>query len=82
MSGLMRLRELGRAKRSAIMCAEAVWWRCHRRIIADYFLAAGDEVFRILGRTQSRPSARDGRSCSGSNRALTYPNDPGKELLY
>ena len=49
-SGLMRLRKLGHAKRSAIMCAEAVWWRCHRRIIADYLLAAGDEVFHILGR--------------------------------
>jgi uncharacterized protein (DUF488 family) len=35
-SGLMRLRELGHAKQTAIMCAEAVWWRCHRRIIADY----------------------------------------------
>ena len=30
-SGLMRLRELGHAKRTAMMCAEAVWWRCHRR---------------------------------------------------
>ena len=35
-SGLMRLRELGHAKRTAMMCAEAVWWRCHRRIITDY----------------------------------------------
>src|SRR6476646_5031366 len=49
-SGLTRLRELGHAKRSAIMCAEAVWWRCHRRIIADYLLAVGDEVSHILGR--------------------------------
>jgi uncharacterized protein (DUF488 family) len=31
------------------MCAEAVWWRCHRRIIADYLLAAGETVFHILG---------------------------------
>ena len=49
-SGLMQLRELGHAKRSAIMCAEAVWWRCHQQIIADYLLAGGDEVFHILGR--------------------------------
>jgi hypothetical protein len=34
------------------MCAEAVWWRCHRRIIADYLLAGGDEVFHILGRSR------------------------------
>ena len=33
----------------AVMCAEAVWWRCHRRIIADWLLAAGAPVFHILG---------------------------------
>jgi uncharacterized protein (DUF488 family) len=32
----------------AIMCAEAVWWRCHRRIVADYLLAAGEEVQHIM----------------------------------
>ena len=30
------------------MCAEAVWWRCHRRIIADYLIAAGFKVRHIL----------------------------------
>ena len=48
-TGLARLRALGGTHRCAIMCAEAVWWRCHRRIIADYLLAAGEEVFHILG---------------------------------
>jgi uncharacterized protein (DUF488 family) len=48
-SGLARLRALGDEGRCAIMCAEAVWWRCHRRIIADYLLAAGETVFHILG---------------------------------
>lgn len=48
-SGVTRLRELGRQRRCAIMCAEAVWWRCHRRIIADYLLAAGECVMHILG---------------------------------
>jgi hypothetical protein len=33
------------------MCAEAVWWRCHRRIIADYLLAAGEQVMHILGKS-------------------------------
>lgn len=47
--GLARLTELGREQRCAIMCAEAVWWRCHRRIIGDYLLAAGETVFHILG---------------------------------
>jgi uncharacterized protein (DUF488 family) len=48
-SGLARLRAPGGQNRSAIMCAEAVWWRCHRRIIADYLLAAGERVIHILG---------------------------------
>ena len=34
-----------------IMCAEAVWWRCHRRIITDYLLVAGEQVMHILGRS-------------------------------
>jgi len=47
--GLARLRELGGQRRCAIMCAEAVWWRCHRRIIADYLLSRGERVLHILG---------------------------------
>src|SRR5215470_54082 len=40
--GLARLRELGHRRRSAIMCSEAVWWRCHRRIITDYLISNGE----------------------------------------
>ena len=47
--GLAYLRHLGQMQRCAIMCAETVWWRCHRRIITDYLLAAGETVFHILG---------------------------------
>ena len=48
-AGLDELRDLGHARRCAIMCAETLWWRCHRRIIADYLLALGETVFHILG---------------------------------
>jgi uncharacterized protein (DUF488 family) len=34
------------------MCAEALWWRCHRRIIADYLLVEGAAVFHIMDRGQ------------------------------
>ena len=46
---------LERAARStcAIMCAEAVWWRCHRRIIADYLLARGVPVRHILSEARA-----------------------------
>jgi uncharacterized protein (DUF488 family) len=50
-AGLALLREHGGQHRSAIMCAEAVWWRCHRRIISDYLLAAGEQVMHILGKS-------------------------------
>src|SRR5690625_4961828 len=35
---------LGRERRLALMCAEALWWRCHRRIITDYLLLRGHAV--------------------------------------
>ena len=47
--GLDRLLELGTKRRCAIMCSEAVWWRCHRRIIADYLLTRGVVVEHIIG---------------------------------
>lgn len=47
--GLKALRERGHTVTCAIMCSEAVWWRCHRRIIADYLIASGETVFHILG---------------------------------
>lgn len=48
-AGLASLRSLAREGRCAIMCAEAVWWRCHRRIIADCLLADGIRVEHIMG---------------------------------
>jgi len=47
-AGLERLRELGARAPTALMCAEALWWRCHRRIVADYLLAAGEPVAHIM----------------------------------
>jgi uncharacterized protein (DUF488 family) len=47
--GSERLLELARVQRTTIMCAEAVWWRCHRSLIADYLKAAGVTVTHILG---------------------------------
>jgi uncharacterized protein (DUF488 family) len=61
--GLAQLRELGHERCCGIMCAETLWWRCHRRIITDYLLAAGEAVFHILGpgqveRADMNPAAR------------------------
>lgn len=70
--GLVRLSELGRMQCCAIMCSEAVWWRCHRRIIADYLLAAGQTVFHIMGSGKIEP-ARLTEAARPSARGLTYP---------
>ncbi len=42
---------------TAIMCAEAVWWRCHRRIITDWAIARGAAVIHILGAGKSEPGS-------------------------
>jgi uncharacterized protein (DUF488 family) len=55
-AGLDALQALARDDRCAIMCAEAVWWRCHRRIITDYLLARGTRVEHIIGPGQVVPA--------------------------
>lgn len=51
-AGLDHLLAQGHAQCCAIMCSEAVWWRCHRRIISDYLISRGETVRHILGRGQ------------------------------
>jgi uncharacterized protein (DUF488 family) len=46
--GLERLIALARERPVAVMCAETLWWRCHRRMLADALLAAGCEVLHLL----------------------------------
>ena len=47
-TGLDELIRLARQQRVAIMCAEAVWWRCHRSMVADALLAQGWQVAHIM----------------------------------
>lgn len=42
--------------RTVLMCAEAVWWRCHRRIIADHLIGRGRSVTHIMGHTKDGQS--------------------------
>ena len=72
-SGLARLRELGSVQRCAVMCAEAVWWRCHRRIITDYLLIAGEQVFHILGPGKIAPARLTKVARQHPDGALIYP---------
>jgi uncharacterized protein (DUF488 family) len=73
-SGLSQ-RNLGHKKHCVIMCAEAVWWRCHRRIIADYLMAAGEKVFHILGKNHIDEAQLTSAARSRSDATLVYPAD-------
>ena len=55
--GLARLEALGRERRVAIMCAEAQWWRCHRRLIADALLARGWDIVHVGSDGRREPHA-------------------------
>ena len=82
--GMTQLLDLANRSRTALMCAEAVWWRCHRSLIADALCVHGIEVVHILDATHSTPHpmtqpARivDGRlSYAGSEQAALFaPRD-------
>ena len=63
---------LSSTMRCAIMCAEAVWWRCHRRIIADYLIARGRSVFHLMGSDRIEP-ARLTRGAQARDGSVFYP---------
>src|SRR5947199_6121289 len=73
--GVERLLDLAReAGPAAIICAEAVWWRCHRSLISDYLKARGIEVMHILdaNKTEPHPFTSAARIVNGK---LSYETD-------
>ena len=73
--GLCQLRALARDGPVAVMCAEAVPWRCHRSLLADALLARGVVVEHITGRGRSRPH-RLTPFARIEGRRITYPPPP------
>jgi uncharacterized protein (DUF488 family) len=67
LAGIERLLNLARDRRTAIMCSEAVWWRCHRSMISDYLKAKGVEVIHILaaGKSEAHPYTSAARIVNG-----------------
>lgn len=53
-AGIERLKTLANGKRTAIMCAEAVWWRCHRGLVSDVFKLHGTQVLHVMGPGEPR----------------------------
>jgi uncharacterized protein (DUF488 family) len=71
-AGLDQMLALAHEKPCAIMCSEAVWWRCHRRIIADYLLLQRRTVFHIMAEGRIEPAAMTPGAVAEGDR-LTYP---------
>lgn len=71
--GLDRLRLLSAQGTTAIMCSEAVWWRCHRRIITDHLLARGDDVVHIMSETKADAASLTSAAVTHPDGTVTYP---------
>jgi len=70
-----RLAEVATGRRTAIMCAEAMWWQCHRALISDDFKARGWEVLHLMtpARTEAHPFTQPARVVDGE---LSYTSQP------
>ncbi len=53
--GVAGLLEVGRDKRTALVCAEGLFWRCHRRLVSDFLTANGVPVQHIMPNGRLRP---------------------------
>jgi uncharacterized protein (DUF488 family) len=65
--GIETLLELSETKRTAVMCAEALWWRCHRSLIADFLKAKGVDVIHLIDarKTEGHPYTSAARIVEG-----------------
>lgn len=66
-NGVKDLLELASEARATVMCAEALWWRCHRSLIADYLKAAGHSVLHLIDekKTEEHPFTSAARIVEG-----------------
>ncbi len=76
-SGLAELLQIATVSVPAIMCSEAVPWRCHRRLISDALIVAGAQVFDIMSESSTR-QAELNSFAEVRNGTITYPGSPGE----
>lgn len=79
LDGLAQLIQLGRQQRCAVMCSEAVWWRCHRRIVADHLLARDESVFHLMGKDKIAPAQLTEGAKIEANAVVVYPAEELEE---
>jgi uncharacterized protein (DUF488 family) len=72
-TGLRELLKMASGETCAIMCAEAVWWRCHRRIVTDHVLAQGIPVVHLFTTTKSEPASLTSFAVIGAHGSVSYP---------
>ena len=72
-AGLAHLIDEGEKRRCALMCSEAVWWRCHRRIVTDYLIANGETVLHIMGKGRPAPAHLTAGAVIESGARIVYP---------
>lgn len=73
---LDRLIEWASGHDTAVMCAEAVPWRCHRQLIADALVAGGVDVVHIIGPERADPHSLNAHAVVTGEGTLTYPSRP------
>lgn len=78
---LDRLERLAEERATAIMCAEAVWWRCHRRLVTDYMVARGWQVTHLLGPGQQQEAALTPGAVVHADGRIEYPASAGQASL-
>lgn len=72
-AAFQNLLRLGRERRLALMCSEAVWWRCHRRIITDYLLLNGQAVDHLMGPGHTDPATPTPGARRSFDGKVVYP---------
>jgi uncharacterized protein (DUF488 family) len=72
--GVKKLLELARQHRTAIMCAEGLFWRCHRRLVSDFLVANGVMVQHIMPTGELRPHKLTSGAVIEGGR-VTYPGE-------
>jgi uncharacterized protein (DUF488 family) len=81
-AALERLIGLASELPTSIMCAEAQWWRCHRRLIADALLVRGWEVLHLGLRAEPIEHELTPFAVVGPDLALSYPPIQGELELH
>ena len=71
--GIDELLALGERQSCAVMCSEAVWWRCHRRLVADHLLLRGEQVFHLMWPTRVEPARMNEAAKPAGDGILVYP---------